>query len=152
MREVFSHTFHAGWGLIDSNGHMANTAYLDLAADTRFVYFEANGFSASDFARERIGPVVKKDLLEYRSEVRFREAFDVILELAGLSRDGSRFRLRNTFRKRDGAIAAIVTTDAGWMSLDQRRLVVPPPALLTALRSLVTTDDYEDLPSSIASD
>ncbi len=152
MSEVFSHSFRAGWGLIDSNGHMANTAYLDLSADTRLVYFEANGFSAGDFAREKIGPVVMRDLLEYRSEVRLQEEVNVTLELAGMSEDGTRFRLRNTFRKADGRIAAVVTTDAGWLSLERRRLVVPPSALLTAMRALAPTGDYEVLPSSVSND
>lgn len=40
MSDIFSHSFRAGWGEMDLNAHMANTAYLDLAADTRFMYFE----------------------------------------------------------------------------------------------------------------
>jgi hypothetical protein len=36
-------------------------------------YFTANGFSISDFARLKVGPVVRDDLLEYRREVRLLE-------------------------------------------------------------------------------
>jgi acyl-CoA thioester hydrolase len=134
---------------MDANGHMANTAYLDFAADTRFQYFEANGFTARDFETSRIGPVVMRDATEYRAEIRLQEEFSVTFELMGLSEDGSRFRLRNTFFKADGGIAAIVTTDAGWWSLASRRLVVPPDPLSTAMARLSRTDDFEELPSSV---
>jgi len=135
---------------MDANGHMANTAYLDFAADTRFRYFEANGFTARDFEATRIGPVVMRDATDYRAEIRLQEEFSVSFELMGLSEDGSRFRLRNTFFKADGSVAAVVTTDAGWWSLRSRRLVVPPAELSTAMARLSRTDDFEELPSSVA--
>ena len=149
MSEVFQTRFRAGWRAMDANGHMANTAYLDFAADTRFRYFEANGFTARDFERTRIGPVVMRDATEYRAEIRLQEEFSVSFELVGLSEDGSRFRLRNTFVRADGKVAAIVTTDAGWWSLASRRLVLPPPELATAMARLKRTDDFEELPSSV---
>ena len=39
MDEALRRSFRAGWGQMDFNAHMANTAYLDLAADTRLVCF-----------------------------------------------------------------------------------------------------------------
>ena len=126
MSQVFETRFCAGWRSIDANGHMANTAYLDFSADTRFRYFEAHGFSARDFERTRIGPVVMRDAIDYQAEIRLQEEFSVTLELMGMSEDGSRFRLRNTFLKANGKVSAVVTTDAGWWSLESRRLVVPP--------------------------
>jgi acyl-CoA thioester hydrolase len=149
MSQIFETCFRAGWRAIDANGHMANTAYLDFAADTRFRYFEANGFTARDFERTRIGPVVMRDAIDYRAEIRLQEKFSVSLELMGLSDDGSRFRLRNTFFRDDGNVAAVVTTDAGWWSLESRRLVVPPPELSGPMARLSRTDEFEALPSSV---
>ena len=100
------------------------------------------------FESSRIGPVVMRDATDYRVEIRLQEEFSVTFELMGLSEDGSRFRLRNTFLKTDGRVAAIVTTDAGWWSLESRRLVVPPPELSTAMARLSRSDDFEELPSS----
>jgi len=149
MSEVFRYEFRAGWGEMDYNAHMGNTAYLDISADTRFRYFEANGFTAADFESAQIGPVVKRDVIEYRAEIRLQEEFSVTFELMGLSQDGSRFRLRNTFIKADGRVAAVVTTDAGWWSLESRKLVLPPAELSTAMARLSRTDDFEELPSSV---
>ena len=149
MSDVFEHNFRAGWGEMDYNRHMGNTAYLDISADTRFMYFEANGFTSAEFERRQISPVVMRDTIEYHAEIRLQEEFSVTFELEGLSEDGSRFRLRNTFLKADGRVAAVVTTDAGWMSLVKRQLVIPPDELLSAMSRLNRTEDFEDLPSSV---
>lgn len=34
----YAREFLAGWGTMDFNGHPANTAYLDLAADVRMAF------------------------------------------------------------------------------------------------------------------
>jgi len=39
----YARQFLAGWGTMDSNGHVANTAYLDLAADARVAFFAEHG-------------------------------------------------------------------------------------------------------------
>jgi acyl-CoA thioester hydrolase len=44
MPELFTKTFHVRWGDMDFNAHMKNTAYLDLAADVRMMYFQMNFF------------------------------------------------------------------------------------------------------------
>ena len=36
-------------GTMDFNGHMANTAYLDLAADVRMAFFAEHGFPPAEF-------------------------------------------------------------------------------------------------------
>ena len=35
----YAKEFLAGWGTMDFNGHLANTAYLNLAADVRLAFF-----------------------------------------------------------------------------------------------------------------
>ena len=38
---MFEHRFVAGWGDMDFNGHMRNTAYLDRGSDSRMLFFAA---------------------------------------------------------------------------------------------------------------
>jgi len=59
--EMFVRRLRAGWGDVDFNAHMRNTAYLDKSADVRMMFFSENGFSMAEFVRLRIGPVVMKD-------------------------------------------------------------------------------------------
>src|SRR5262245_41248760 len=65
----FARDFVAGWATMDFNGHMANTAYLNLAADVRMAFFAEHGFPPGEFRRLAIGPVIQKDELEYFREV-----------------------------------------------------------------------------------
>jgi acyl-CoA thioester hydrolase len=141
-------TFQVGWGETDFNGHMRNTAYLDLAATARLRFFTTQGFSTDEFLRLRFGPVVMSDTINYRREVRLLETVEVSLALAGLASDGSRFCIHNAIVRGDGEEAARVVSLGGWLNLQTRRLQLPPTALLNAMQALPRTRDYTILPSS----
>jgi acyl-CoA thioester hydrolase len=142
----FEKTFHVRWGDLDSNAHMANTAYLDMCVDVRMMFFAENGFPLREFERVRIGPVVLRDEIDYYRELRLLEPVRVTLALGGISEDASRFRLRNEFFREDGSLAARVTTLGGWLDLAARRLAVPPDSLAGVLRTLPRADEFEDFP------
>ena len=146
---MFERTLLAGWSDMDFNSHMRNSAFLDKCSDVRMLYFAEHGLSSADFHALRIGPVVKKDELEYFREVRLLEPLRVTLAGTGLSDDGSRFRLRNEVWRDDGQLAARITSTGGWMDLAARKLIAPPAALRDAMRALAATADFEVLPSSI---
>jgi len=148
---MYEQTFVAGWGDMDFNSHMRNTAYLDKSADIRMMYFSENGFPMSEFMRLRVGPVIMKDELEYFKEVSLLETLKVTLVQAGMSEDGSRFLLRNEFYRSDGKLAARVTSAGGWLDLATRKLIIPPDTLFKAMQSLPKTDDFQMLKSSIKS-
>jgi acyl-CoA thioester hydrolase len=146
---MYSKMLYAGWADMDFNSHMKNTAYLDKAADVRQMFLIENGFPIEEFLRLRIGPVVMKDEVEYFKEVSLQQQIMVTYALAGHAPDGSRFLLRHEIFRPDGALSARVTSAGGWLNLDQRKLVAPPPTLLTAMNSLERTADFVVLPSSI---
>ena len=146
---MYSKTLYAGWADMDFNSHMKNTAYLDKAADVRQMYLIEHGFPMEEFLRLRVGPVVMKDEIEYFKEIGLQQVITVTYALAGHSVDGSRFLLRHEIFRPDGKLSARVTSAGGWLHLDERRLIVPPAALLAAMRSLDTTSDFIELPSSV---
>ena len=148
---MFEKTLFAGWGDMDSNSHMRNTAFLDKSVDVRMMFFAENGFPMDELMRRRIGPVVMKDEVEYYKEVRLLQPVRITLMLAGLAEDGSRFSIRNELWREDGKLIARVTSTGGWLDLVTRKLIVPPEELLAALRSLTPTEDFEVLASSIKS-
>ena len=115
MEALFSRKFHVRWGDVDFNAHMRNTAYLDISADVRMMYFDENGFSMKKFEQLQIGPVVMKDEIEYFREMRLLERIAVTLTLNGLSKDASRFCLRNEFFNRQKRLVAKVLTTGGWL-------------------------------------
>jgi acyl-CoA thioester hydrolase len=146
---MYQKTLYAGWGDMDFNSHMRNTAFLDKSADVRMMFFAENGFPMDEFVRAGLGPVIMKDEIEYQKEVGLLQELTVTLAVAGLSEDGSRWRMRNDFLRADGKLAARVTSAGGWLDLEARRLAAPPAALLQALQSLPRTDDFTPLPTSV---
>jgi acyl-CoA thioester hydrolase len=135
---------YVGWGDLDANGHMRNTAYLDKAADVRMYYFAEHGFPSREFARVAIGPVVRKDEVEYFRELRLLDAVTVTLQVDALSPDGARFVLRNEFW-RDAELVARVTTTGGWLDLKARKLTAPPQELRTLLEVAPRTEAFREL-------
>lgn len=141
--------FLAGWGEMDSNSHMANTAYLDKVVDARVLTLNELGFPREEFIRLRLGIVMMKDELEYKREVKWMEEIAITFWIAGLAPDGSRFKVRNEILRANGDLCATVTSTGGFMDLDARKLVAPSKEVLAAYRSLPKTQDYVELPSSI---
>ena len=145
----FERTLHVAWAHLDANGHMANTAYLDIVVDVRFMYFSECGFPPAEFHRLGIGPVVRRDEVDYYRELRLMQRIAINMQLAGCSEDVSKFKLRHEIRREDGDVAARVTTLAGIFDLKSRKLIVPPQGLADALRALDRSDDFETLESSV---
>jgi len=146
---MFERKLTAGWGDMDFNSHMRNTAYLDKSADVRMMYFSENGFPMAEFHRLRMGPVILRDELDYYREVGLLEEIRVTLELAELSADGSRFLLQNAFYRPDGKLIARVRSKGGWLDLNTRKLIAPPDKLFAAMRRAPRSEDFQEVPSSL---
>ncbi len=132
---------------MDFNGHMANTAYLDLAADVRLAFLADHGFPPSELRRLAIGPVVRKEELEYFREINLHDTVTVTYAALAMSADGSRFVLENEIWSPSGERAATIRSTGGWLDLRARKLVPPPPGLLAALEHLPRVPGFSLLPT-----
>jgi len=141
----YAKQFLAGWRTMDLNGHMANTAYLDMAADARMAFFEGHGFPASEFRRLAIGPVIRKDELEYFREIGLHETVTVTYAALAMSPNGARFVLENEIWSPRGERAATIRSTGGWLDLRVRKLVAPPPALLEVLKLVPRAPGFTEL-------
>ena len=149
---AFEERFTARWSDVDANRHLRNTAFSDYATHTRFRMLETHGFPQARFEALRFGPVMFREEIRYRREVRFGESVTVDVRFAGLSADGSHWRVRQEVRRdEDGAQAALLTIDGAWMDLDARRLIAPPPELFELVRRLPRTGDFAELRSVLRS-
>jgi acyl-CoA thioester hydrolase len=145
----FSISTVAGWADMDANAHMGNFAYLNKCVDARMSFFKHCGFPMTEFANRKIGPVVRRDEIEYFRELVLMEPITVTLALGGLAPDCSRFRLVNEILNGEGKLSARVKSEGGWLDLVARKLVVPPSDLQAALNAMPRADGFEELPSSI---
>lgn len=141
----YAKEFLAGWGAMDFNGHLANTAYLNLAADVRMAFFAEHGFPPTEFRRLALGPVMRKDELEYFHEVGLHDTVTVTYAVLALSPDGARFVVENEIWS-DGERAAKVTSSGGWLDLRVRKLVAPPAPLLAVFRQVPHAPGFVELP------
>ena len=149
MREAesFRCHFEVRWADLDGNRHVRNTAFSEYATHARFRLLASHGFDQAALETLRFGPVMMREEIRYRREVLFGDALEVTVRCAGLSADGSHWRVHQDVLRTDGKEAAILTIQGGWINLDSRRLVVPPAELSGVLQSLPRTRDYEELPS-----
>ena len=143
----YAKEFIAGWGMMDFNGHMANRAYLDLAADVRVAFFAEHGFPPSEFRRLAIGPVIQKEELEYFREVGLHERITVTHAVLAMSADGARFVVENEVWLASGERAATVRSTGGWLDLNRRKLVPPPANLLAAFAAVPRATGFVELPA-----
>ena len=142
----YAKEFLAGWGTMDINGHMGNTAYLNMAADVRMAFFAEHGFPPVKFRELALGPVVRKEELEYFREVGLHDTVTVTYAVLAMSADGARFVIENEIWSASGERAATVRSTGGWLDLRARKLVAPPPALLAVFAKVPRTPDFVELP------
>jgi acyl-CoA thioester hydrolase len=135
------------WDDLDANRHARNTAFSEFASTARFHLLVAHGFDQTRLERMRFGPVMMREDIRYRRELFFGEVITVRVHAAGLSADGSHWRVYQEVLRPDGKDAATLSIQGGWIQLDDRKLVAPPEELAAVLASLPRTADFEELPS-----
>ena len=82
----------------------------------------------SEFRRLALGPVVRKEELEYFREVGLHDTVTVTYAVLAMSAEGSRFVVENEVWSPNGERAATVRSTGGWLDLRARKLVAPPAA------------------------
>ncbi len=147
--QTFALKTFARWADMDQNAHVANSAFLDMAVDARMSWFRSCRLEPSGFARRGVGPVVRRDEIEYFREVRMLEELSVTLELAGMAENGSRFQLASDFLNAAGQLCVRLRTEGGWLDLAARKLIVPPPDIMEAMSRMSRTADFAVLPPSV---
>jgi acyl-CoA thioester hydrolase len=105
-----------------------------------------HGFPPTELRRLAIGPVVRKEELEYFHEVNLHDTVTVTYAALAMSADGARFVIENEIWSASGERAATVRSTGGWLDLRARKLLPPPPALLAALQHLPRTPNFVELP------
>jgi acyl-CoA thioester hydrolase len=150
MTHVPAHEEHftVRWSDLDANRHVRNTVFSELATHTRFRLLESHGFDQASFERLRFGPVMLREEIRYRRELAFGDHVVVNVMIAGLSDDGSQWRVHQEVA-RSGKQAALLTIDGAWIQLDDRKLIAPPEGLLLILRSLPRINGFEVLRSML---
>jgi acyl-CoA thioester hydrolase len=146
---LFTCPFEVRWSDVDGNRHVRNTAFSEYATHTRFRLLAAHGFDAARLEALRFGPVMMREETRYRRELHLGDQVTVTVRCSGLSADASHWRVQQEVLRDDGKEAAVLTIVGGWIHLDSRKLIVPPPELAAILLALPRTRDFEELATLI---
>jgi acyl-CoA thioester hydrolase len=147
--KTFSKAYQVRWVDLDPNGHMRNSAYDDYAADARLHLLAEHGFSHERLTELGLGPVIMRQEARYYRELRLGEGFIVVVLLAGMSPDGSRWKIQHKMLEAGGEQAALLSVEGTWLDLLSRKVVAPPPDLLAISEGLERTPNFEELHSLI---
>lgn len=147
--EGFSRTYSVRWADLDPNNQMRHSAYDDYAVDVRLQLMDANGFTQDRFKAIGFGPVILRQEARYYREVTGGETITITVRMAGMSPDGSRWKMQHEVLKASGEKAASITIEGTWLDLITRAAIVPPPELLAITDRLPRTGNFEELRSLV---
>jgi acyl-CoA thioester hydrolase len=130
---TFTTSFTVQWSDLDANGHMKSSRYSEYATECRLAFLAAGGVPPERFAELRFGPVIFREEVLFRRELRLGHPFEVDLHVVHVSDDDRKFTITHTLRA-EGQVAASVEVDGAWMNLVTRRIAAPPADVAAALR------------------
>jgi acyl-CoA thioester hydrolase len=107
---------------LDTNGHVRGSALVAYADHARWELVRAAGLSLERLTRAGLGPVNLETTIRFRRELRAGEAVDVTIAEHAYG-EGKTSRLKQELRLADGTLVAEVTSVAGLLDLETRRLV-----------------------------
>ena len=141
----FTVNFNTKWSDFDPNRHMRHTAYNDYAAEVRVRYFKEQNFSIEEFSKFNIGPILFTEETSFRKEIHLGENISVDIKLAGLSKNGERWKITHQVFNEAGKLAATIKVYGAWIDLTKRKLTVPPKEAQFLFDATIKTEDFEEI-------
>lgn len=133
------------WAQIDANRHLRHSAYADFCAQARSNMLNKLGLSLNEFAKYKIGPILFREELTYKREVRLDEKIKVSTSLSKLNTSNGRFSFRHEVYKESGEIAATINVDGAWLDLEIRKLTNLPESWKPIVQKIPRTSDYIEI-------
>lgn len=131
------------WAQLDVNGHLRHSAYADFAAQARVALLNFKGLTIPEMTRLKIGPVLFREELTYRREVRANDEVCVTCRLRRARKDGSRWSFEQKIYRSDEVLAATIIADGAWIDTEKRKLTPLPEEAADLFNGLDKTPDFE---------
>lgn len=135
------------WSQLDANVHLRHSAYADFATDGRLALMEQMNLGLDELIKEKIGPVLFKEEIQYLKEVRPSETIKVTCSLKECREDASRWTFLQKLYKDNEELAAVVQVNGAWINLENRKLTALPEKYLPAFLAVERTPDFKLLPT-----
>lgn len=135
------------WSQIDANVHLCHSAYADFCAQARSNMLNQLGLSLQEFNKNKIGPILFREELNYLREIGLDEKIKVSVEITKYNTQNSRFSFRHVIYKENGVKAAIVVVDGAWMNIIERKLTSIPDDWKEIIYKIPKSEDYTEIDS-----
>ena len=141
----YSKNFEVLWVDVDLNGHLQHTAYSRYATNVRVGFFKDYlGTDFMDLNQEDVGPIIIREFIEYKKEVRLSEIITIDLTIAGVTQSYSRWLIRHHIYVH-GEIACIINIEGSWLHLKRRKMVLPGDRIKNSFDKILKTEDFKVL-------
>jgi acyl-CoA thioester hydrolase len=141
----YSNTYEIRFSDIDANQHVNYAAYINAAGDLRYRFFAEHGFPPEKFEQLGIGPIYTAIHAQFHREIRMGEIVTITFALAGLSAQGSRWKVHHDVLKPNAKKAVSIEVEGGLLNLATRKPVLSTPELLDTFHLIPRTSDFEVL-------
>jgi acyl-CoA thioester hydrolase len=131
------------WSQIDPNLHVRHSAYADIAASARLELLREGAVSLEALQRDYFGPILFKEELEYRKEIRDTQVVTVKSFLKRIERNFSKWSMISEIYREDGELACIVTVHGAWIDLKARKIASLPEQYRASFLKTPQTPDFE---------
>lgn len=142
MSHAFKQPLIVRWSDLDPNGHVRHSVYYDWGALARISYLNLHGVGLVWMTTHALGPVLFREEARFLREVRMGDELSIDFQVAGLSEDGRKWRIRHAITRGHSEVVATVEVDGAWLDLRARKIRVPPDELAQALGEVPRTDDF----------
>ncbi len=109
---------------LDTQGHLNQAVYLQYFEHLRWESLRAAGISQDKLIESGVGPAVLENTMRFRHELRGGDEVDVTC--TWIWGEGKTFRVEQEIRRADGIPACEITSIAGLIDLEKRKLVSNP--------------------------
>ncbi|REE05745.1 acyl-CoA thioesterase [Marinoscillum furvescens] len=140
--EPYKQHFQVIWADLDPNAHMRHTAYNDYAAQVRVGLFDELGLPLKDLVASGYGPVLFHEDTTFKREVFMNEHITVDCAALSFRKDLKVWKFRQQIWKADESLACTVIATGAFMSLKERKVVVPPQQIIDMLERIPKTGDF----------
>lgn len=131
MSEVFRVRVKVRGYELDTQGHLNWAEYLHYAEHARWEFLAAAGIGQAALLATGIGPVVLDTHITFKRELRGGDEVDVSCAFSWGGR--KTYEIIQDFTRADGALAATLTSKAGFLDLAERHLISDPAKHIRAL-------------------
>jgi acyl-CoA thioester hydrolase len=140
---TFSMPISIRWADIDANRHLRHSVYYDFAAAARMKLLSENGLTTKKLEEFMIGPILFREEAVFRREILLEDQITLTVELYKSTEDFSRWSLRHTFLKHDGALATTLNIDGAWIDLNLRKLTKPNEFISGIFSQFPKSQDFQ---------